>query len=150
MDRDNPWAKLYSPNRKPLRAIKDFALENVNAVAQYSAYVTHGEVDSMEAIAPGSGAVIRRGIKKIAAFRDETGVVHTHSAICPHLGGVVCWNQTERTWDCPCHGSRFDAYGHVIDGPANADLAPTEHEDTPHPHVPEHLPPTPTHPKNNL
>ena len=66
--------------------------------------------------------IIRRGLTKIAAYRDEHGVLHERQAICTHLGCVVAWNSTEKSWDCPCHGSRFDALGHVLNGPANSDI----------------------------
>jgi len=62
---------------------------------------------------PGKGGVVRRGLAKLAVYRDEHGVCHEHSAMCPHLGCVVAWNDVERTWDCPCHGSRFHADGTV-------------------------------------
>jgi Rieske Fe-S protein len=67
--------------------------------------------------------VIRRGLAKVAVYRDRSGNLHQRSAVCPHLGCVVAWNQAERSWDCPCHGSRFNCVGKVINGPANRDLA---------------------------
>jgi Rieske Fe-S protein len=85
-----------------------------------------GEVESTEEIKPESGAVVRRGMKKIAAYKDRDGAVNELSAVCPHLGCIVDWNSLEKTWDCPCHGSRFDALGHVIMGPANSDLPPVD------------------------
>ena len=66
---------------------------------------------------------MRHGLTKVAVYRDETGSCTAHSAVCPHLGCVVHWNPTEKTWDCPCHGSRFDPLGQVINGPAVAPLA---------------------------
>jgi Rieske Fe-S protein len=81
-------------------------------------------VASTQEIAPGTGAVVRRGLAKVAAFRDVEGILHECSAVCPHLGCLVEWNHGESTWDCPCHGSRFDKQGHVLGGPANSDLAP--------------------------
>jgi Rieske Fe-S protein len=60
-------------------------------------------------------------------YRDADGQLHELSAVCPHLGCIVHWNAVEKTWDCPCHGSRFAAQGRVINGPANRDLAPAEH-----------------------
>jgi Rieske Fe-S protein len=80
-------------------------------------------VKSADAIGRDSGAIVRRGLEKLAVYRDANGVLHEHSATCTHLGCIVRWNSSERTWDCPCHGSRFDAYGHVINGPANRPLA---------------------------
>ena len=71
----------------------------------------------------GEGAVLRRGLHKVAAWRDDAGAVHLHSAVCPHLGCVVHFNGAERSWDCPCHGSRFDARdGHSLNGPADRGL----------------------------
>lgn len=122
LGKENEWATLYDPSRKTLRAAKDFLKENVNVAEQFVDYVTPGDVDSPAEIAPGSGAIIRRGLKKIAAYKDETGTVHELSAVCRHLGCIVDWNSLEKTWDCPCHGSRYDAHGHVIMGPANSDL----------------------------
>jgi glycine/D-amino acid oxidase-like deaminating enzyme/nitrite reductase/ring-hydroxylating ferredoxin subunit len=121
-ERPNRWADLYDPSRKTLGALREFARENLNVAAQYSDLVTPGEVE-LEAIRPGTGAVVRRGLTKIAAYRDAGGVLHQRSAICPHLGCVVAWNGVEQTWDCPCHGSRFACDGRVVQGPANSDLA---------------------------
>jgi glycine/D-amino acid oxidase-like deaminating enzyme/nitrite reductase/ring-hydroxylating ferredoxin subunit len=116
--RDNPWAALYDPSRITLRAAPEFAKENLNVAVQYADLVTAGDIDSTDQLAADSGAVLRRGLSKIAAYRDTTGQLHEFSAICPHLGCVIQWNSTEKTWDCPCHGSRFEAQGEVINGPA--------------------------------
>jgi glycine/D-amino acid oxidase-like deaminating enzyme/nitrite reductase/ring-hydroxylating ferredoxin subunit len=124
--RTNPWEALYDPSRVTLRAAADFARENSNMALQYADWLTGGDVSSADEIAPGSGAILRRGLEKIAAYRDEQGRLHERLAGCPHLGCVVHWNRSESTWDCPCHGSRFDRYGKVINGPANRDLAPAE------------------------
>jgi Rieske Fe-S protein len=129
-NRDNDWKKLYDPSRKTLKAMGEFAKENLNVAAQYVDYVTGGDVKDAEEIAQGSGAIVRRGVQKLAIYRDEAGVLHEMSAICPHLGCVVDWNDTEKTWDCPCHGSRFSALGKVVNGPANTDLSPAEDNDT--------------------
>ncbi|MEK6324183.1 MAG: FAD-dependent oxidoreductase [Acidobacteriota bacterium] len=124
MGRECSWASLYDPSRKTLRASLEFARENLNVAAQYVGdYLTGGDVDSVDEIAPGEGAIIRRGLEKIAAYRDERGILHQRSAVCPHLWCIVSWNTSEKTWDCPCHGSRYDQYGRVINGPANSDLA---------------------------
>ena len=74
-------------------------------------------------IANDEGAVLRKGAVKVAVYRDPTGALHECSAVCPHLGCIVAWNPAEKTWDCPCHGSRFDKFGEVINGPANVGLA---------------------------
>src|SRR5205814_4153431 len=93
-------------------------------LAQFGDYATAGQVDAVADIKPGTGALIRHGLKKAAAYRDSRGVLHECSAICPHLGCIVDWNPTEKTWDCPCHGSRFDPYGKVVNGPAIVELSP--------------------------
>jgi glycine/D-amino acid oxidase-like deaminating enzyme/nitrite reductase/ring-hydroxylating ferredoxin subunit len=120
--RDNAWAGLYDPARKSLRALKDFARENLNVAVQYKDLATPGDVAGEDEIRRGQGAVVRHGLKKVAVFRDAEGTVHRMSAVCPHLGCIVDWNSTEQTWDCPCHGSRFSATGKVFQGPANGDL----------------------------
>ncbi len=121
--RENPWAALYNPSRITLSASLVFARENLNVAGQYFDWIKPSQVNSTDEIAPGAGAVIRRGVHRFAAYRDEHNQVHECSAVCPHLGCLVAWNDAEKTWDCPCHGSRFDAYGGVINGPANTDLA---------------------------
>jgi len=120
--RKNPWADLYDPGRVRAGAVAEFAKENVNVAAQYLDLVKPGEVESADRIPPGSGAVLREGLSRIAVYRDEQGLVHRRSAMCTHLGCVVAWNDLEKTWDCPCHGSRFDALGPVRNGPAIAGL----------------------------
>lgn len=120
--RTNAWEDLYSPSRMRLRALPEYASENINVAGQYADYVTAGDIKSESDLKPGNGAIMRDGVTKIAVFRDETGQVHKLSAVCPHLGCVVAWNSTEETWDCPCHGSRFSAKGRVYQGPANSDL----------------------------
>ena len=126
MGRENEWATLYEPSRKTLRALPKFAAENLNVAVQYADYVTPGEVDSADGIERGEGAIVRRGLSKVAVYKDGTGAVHERSAVCQHLGCVVSWNSLEKTWDCPCHGSRYDARGRVINGPANNDLPHAE------------------------
>ena len=123
LGRDHPWAKLYDPSRKTLRATGEFLRENLNMAVQYTDWVTGGDTANEEDILPGQGAVIRKGLQKVAVHRDRDGNLHRCSAVCPHLGGIVHWNSEERTWDCPAHGSRFDSTGHVLNGPANSDLA---------------------------
>ncbi len=126
LGRENSWQTLYDPSRKPLRALGEFTSENLNVARQYADWVTGGDVGSVDKVPPGSGAVLRRGLSKTAVYRDPEGNVHACSAVCPHLGCIVDWNDAEKTWDCPCHGSRFDSSGKVINGPANGDLAEEE------------------------
>jgi Rieske Fe-S protein len=120
------WAALYDPSRLTMKAASDYARENANVVKQYADWVRPGEVESVRQIASGQGAVVRRGVHRIAAYRDPSGELHEFSARCTHLGCSVRWNATEASWDCPCHGSRFSAMGEVLSGPARAALSPAE------------------------
>lgn len=123
LGRKNPWAGLYDPSRVSPRAVGEFAKENLDVAAQYAQHLTPGDASSASDIPPGSGAILRRGLKKIAAYRDNDGTLHELSAVCTHLGCVVAWNPAESSWDCPCHGSRFDPRGRVLNGPAIRDLS---------------------------
>jgi glycine/D-amino acid oxidase-like deaminating enzyme/nitrite reductase/ring-hydroxylating ferredoxin subunit len=124
LGRDNPWATLYDPRRLSLRALGTALRENMNTAAQYADWVSTDQVEHVDQIALGQGAVVRRGLRRVAVYRDLDGDLHAMSAACPHLGGVVQWNAAERTWDCPCHGSRFDPCGRLLNGPAIKDLEP--------------------------
>jgi glycine/D-amino acid oxidase-like deaminating enzyme/nitrite reductase/ring-hydroxylating ferredoxin subunit len=126
LKRQNAWAALYDPSRITLRATPKFAEENLNVAVQYADLLTDGDIASPDQLAADSGAILRRGLRKIAVYRDVDGNLHELSALCPHLGCIVQWNSGEKTWDCPCHGSRFDARGTVINGPAITDLGPAE------------------------
>lgn len=127
--RENPWAKLYDPSRKTLRAAKEFLSENLNVAKQYGEWITGGNKQSEADIPAGTGAVIREGVSKVAVYRDASGVAHKFSAVCPHLGCIVSWNRAEKTWDCPCHGSRFVCTGEVMVGPANKGLQPISNKE---------------------
>jgi Rieske Fe-S protein len=123
---DHPWKDAFSPSRKPVGGVTDFVTENLNVAGEYVVgYLGGGDVSSVEDIRPGCGAVARFGLHKVAVYRDPNGDYHGCSAVCPHLGAVVSWNDATKTWDCPAHGSRFDRHGKVIQGPANADLERT-------------------------
>ena len=120
--RSNPWETLYDPSRKSLRAAPTYAKEAVRMAAQYADWVAPGDVKSADDVAPDSGAVLKEGLSPVAVYREPDGTLHKLSAVCVHLGCIVRWNATERTWDCPCHGSRYDRFGTVINGPANSNL----------------------------
>lgn len=124
MGRPNAWETLYNPSRISLRATGKFLIENVNVAAQYVDWFTpKGDTDFAN-LPLGEGVVVRDGLKMVAAFKNEDGNMELMSAVCPHLAGIVQWNTVEKSWDCPCHGSRFDCHGKVIEGPAFQDLKP--------------------------
>jgi len=122
LGRDNPWAELYDPSRLPVKAVGTLISEGANMARQYLDWVTGGEGRQAESLQPGEGAVDRSGLTKIAVCRTESGDVHALSATCPHLGAIVHWNAADQTWDCPAHGSRFNADGCVFHGPSTTDL----------------------------
>ena len=118
---DHPWRRLYEPGRKRLNGA--WLEENANVALQYRDWVSSGDVESGARIGKGEGAVVRHGLHRFALYRSGDDVVHAFSARCPHLGCAVRWNAIEKSWDCPCHGSRFAAHdGHVLNGPALSGL----------------------------
>jgi glycine/D-amino acid oxidase-like deaminating enzyme/nitrite reductase/ring-hydroxylating ferredoxin subunit len=129
MGRENPWKDLYEPSRKTVMSVPTYVKENANFVGKMVAdWARASEVDSVGEIPAGKGAIMRQGAGKIAVYKDEKGKVHTCSAICTHLGCIVQWNGGEKTWDCPCHGSRFDTDGSVLNGPATHALKDKENK----------------------
>ena len=122
----HPFAEVYDPRRKPksLSSLASYVHENLNTAGQYADWIAPSDVASVSEIARGEGAVLRGGLCRVAVYVDESGAQHELSATCPHLGGVVSWNTAEKSWDCPCHGSRFDCHGKVVTGPATSDLEP--------------------------
>jgi glycine/D-amino acid oxidase-like deaminating enzyme/nitrite reductase/ring-hydroxylating ferredoxin subunit len=122
--RKNPWEEIYSPSRFTVKAFRDYIKENLDAVSGYSDWMKEQTEEDYDSIPAGEGAVFRRGMKMIAAYKDMNQHIELRSAVCPHLGGIVKWNSSEKSWDCPCHGSRFDCHGKLLDGPANKDLKP--------------------------
>ena len=123
VDGEHPWAALYDPARKRLTG--DWLEENANVALQYRDWLAAGDSNDVAALPPGQGAVIRHGLHRFALYRNEDGSLSALSARCPHLGCAVRWNALERSWDCPCHGSRFAAAdGHVLNGPARSGLEP--------------------------
>jgi glycine/D-amino acid oxidase-like deaminating enzyme/nitrite reductase/ring-hydroxylating ferredoxin subunit len=117
-----PWADFYDPSRVAASAAKNFIVENITAVKNFAEYVARGELKSIDELKLGRGAIIREGLRKIAAYRDHAGRVHRLSAACTHLGCHLHWNSLEQCWDCPCHGSHFAIDGTPLNGPAVAAL----------------------------
>lgn len=122
----NKWADTYDINRhNPLKAAKNYLKENLNVLGEYMKdFPGFADVDEFKEIKQGEGKVISVGGEKIAAYRDESNKVHTMSAVCTHMKCIVNFNNAGKSWDCPCHGSRFDMDGAVLEGPALTDLLP--------------------------
>jgi Rieske Fe-S protein len=126
VDGKSPWADVYAPSRKPIGALGNYISENVTALKNFSEYIAPGEISSFDELKPGEGAILRQGLKKLAAYRDSDGTMHLRSAACTHIGCHLHWNSFEICWDCPCHGSMFDVDGTPLNAPAIADLEKIE------------------------
>ncbi|MBL7697927.1 MAG: FAD-dependent oxidoreductase [Chitinophagaceae bacterium] len=120
--KDNTWAELYSPKRIPVKLPGRFLSEAFNMAKQYGDYIKKGDVEEGNQLANDEGGILSKGLRKIALYRDKSGTLHAYSAVCPHLGCVLQWNADEKTFDCPCHGSRFSKEGAVLNGPAISGL----------------------------
>jgi Rieske Fe-S protein len=122
--RRNPWAELFDAGRAAIRrGLWEYVKEN----ADYPYYLMRdrfagAEGKSLRSVRRGQGKIIEHQGSKVAAYRGPDGVLSLHSATCTHMGCIVRWNDGERTWDCPCHGSRFTTEGDVISGPAEKPL----------------------------
>ena len=122
--RRNPWADLFDANRTAIRRGRwDYIKEN----ADYPYYLMRSrfagaEGRSFRAVKRGEGKIIENHGTKVAAYRHPDGTLSVRSATCTHMACIVAWNPSERTWDCPCHGSRFTPEGNVISGPAEKPL----------------------------
>ena len=121
---DNPWAQLYDAHRLKVRGgTSMFVKENAKVARHWVGDgLARGDAERIEDVAAGEGAIVRVRTERVAVYRDEDGSLHTLSPVCTHLACHVSWNRAEKTWDCPCHGSRFSADGGVIQGPAVKDL----------------------------
>jgi glycine/D-amino acid oxidase-like deaminating enzyme/nitrite reductase/ring-hydroxylating ferredoxin subunit len=133
--RANPWADLYAATRvKPVSAAVTYASENVDFPMHLVTDRLHPpDAKTPDDIRPGEGKTVRVRGERLAVYRDPQGNAHALSSVCTHLGCLVKFNNAEKTWDCPCHGSRFGIDGAVLDGPATRPLAkkmldPTRHE----------------------
>jgi glycine/D-amino acid oxidase-like deaminating enzyme/nitrite reductase/ring-hydroxylating ferredoxin subunit len=142
LGKSNPWTALYDPSREPRKEPSANAWGDVgqtqdggeeNSTDQQgkqendkksSSKGEEEEISSLENLKERQGIVLEE--KKIAAYKDHKGQLHTYSAICTHLGCIVTWNNSEKSFDCPCHGSRFSSTGNVINGPANTALGNTQ------------------------
>jgi glycine/D-amino acid oxidase-like deaminating enzyme/nitrite reductase/ring-hydroxylating ferredoxin subunit len=119
--KSNPWTKLFAPDRKPVAGFLDYVRENKD----YLSYFIRDwlrPTAQLESLRRSTGDILKVDGKKCAVYCDQHGKRTVLSAICPHMGCIVAWNDAEKTWDCPCHGSRFAATGELIAGPAESNL----------------------------
>jgi glycine/D-amino acid oxidase-like deaminating enzyme/nitrite reductase/ring-hydroxylating ferredoxin subunit len=122
--RPNRYEDLFRPSRiKPIDGFSEFVKENADVAYHFVAdRVGIHETDSLKRLQPGTGKVVEVDGEKIAAYRDEQGTIHALSPVCTHAGCIVNWNGEEKSWDCPCHGARYDIRGNVLTGPATKNL----------------------------
>jgi glycine/D-amino acid oxidase-like deaminating enzyme/nitrite reductase/ring-hydroxylating ferredoxin subunit len=121
--RTSPWAALFAPHRVSLRGAPKLAMLNAKAAVQLVGdRLRPAEVTDPADIPPGQARVLRDGLAHTGVYRDDGGNLHAVSLRCTHLGCLVRFNGAESSWDCPCHGSRFDVDGAVLEGPASRPL----------------------------
>lgn len=118
----NKWEDLYNPSRISLKSTGDFIRETGNMASQYLDWLSTSDLKNTADLPAGHGDILSIGLKKIAVYRDYDNSLKAFSAVCPHLGCIVQWNTNEKSFDCPCHGSRFAADGTVMNGPAVSNL----------------------------
>ncbi|MCA1812466.1 MAG: FAD-dependent oxidoreductase [Halobacteriales archaeon] len=119
LERRTVWDAMLDPSRKQVGSIREFVGENLDLLQSWAGrLVPTSEAPGLGAIAPGDGAVLTTRRGKVAVSRDAEGTLQACSATCTHLGCTVGWNAAEKSWDCPCHGSRFAPDGKVLNGPA--------------------------------
>ena len=127
LGRASRWAALYSAGRiKPLASAQEFLKHNVETQVHWARdwVLGHTEAESVDEVARGEGKIVRVNGRRLAIYRDDEGTLRAVSPVCTHLGCLVQFNRAERSWDCACHGSRFDTDGTVLHGPATRALAP--------------------------
>jgi len=124
LGKENKYAELFSPSRiKPVAGFAEFVKENLDVAYHFiNDRLSIKDISSLNDISPDTGAVIDFHNHKLAIYKDIAGEIHALSPVCPHAKCIVCWNNAEKSWDCPCHGSRFDIDGQVLTGPAEKAL----------------------------
>ncbi|GAA4432326.1 FAD-dependent oxidoreductase [Ravibacter arvi] len=124
MSGESEFESLFSPSRlKPLASAKNLVMENADVVAEWLAgFWKNDKISLLTELAPGDARVVEWEGKSLAIYKSETGKIYAVNAVCPHFGCKVSWNNTERSWDCPCHGSRFSFDGSLLTGPALSGL----------------------------
>jgi glycine/D-amino acid oxidase-like deaminating enzyme/nitrite reductase/ring-hydroxylating ferredoxin subunit len=122
--KENVYAELFSTSRiKPIAGFTEFIKENADVAYHFVAdRLSIPGADSLSLLKPGTGQVMEYEGKKIAAYRDEAGIMHLLNPVCTHAKCIVNWNAEEKSWDCPCHGARYDIEGKVLNGPAERGL----------------------------
>jgi len=114
---DSPWAPVFNPSRFNLASIKPLLVQNADVAKELVSGKIARLPEDVE-VKPGEAQMVEVEGQKMGVFWDDEGELHWVDTTCTHLGCELKWNQAERTWDCPCHGSRFNYDGDVVEGPA--------------------------------
>ncbi len=124
LNRENPLIELFNPNRvKPVAGFTNFISHNAGVVSNFAGKLFSGEkIYELAELAPGEGKIVKYEGEKIGLYKDDNGKLHAVNPVCTHMKCEVSWNGAERSWDCPCHGARYDCDGKVITGPADHSL----------------------------
>ncbi|NTS40631.1 FAD-dependent oxidoreductase [Flavisolibacter sp. BT320] len=128
---ESVYADLFRPGRvKPVAGFTEFVKENADVVAQFVGKRLGAEkIEGLAEIAPGDGKLVKYEGSTLAVYKDESGKIYALNPVCTHAKCVVDWNGAEKTWDCPCHGARYNLNGEVITGPAQRALEKVSIED---------------------
>ena len=119
--------RLFDPKRKPIRAAGTYLKHGLEMGSRYRRWLSRGDVNDIEDIPRCEGAVVTQGwAAHVCVYKDEGGGVHGFNAVCPHLGAILKWNESEKSWDCPAHGSRWNRMGEIVNGPAKSNLDKVE------------------------
>ena len=130
LGKENSWSELYDPRRRNGSIVKELPsmlAHDIQINTQYKRFL-QSDITDVEDLGLEQGGVLntKTSKKPIAVYKDGEGKIHRMSALCPHMKGVLCWNKSEKSWDCPVHGSRFSKDGKQICGPANVDMHPED------------------------
>lgn len=122
--RESKYADLFNPNRiKPVAGFANFVKENADVVTHLiGGYFSHEKIESLSELAHGEARIVKYEGHRLAIYKDENGQLHAVNPVCPHAKCSVAWNNAEKSWDCPCHGSRFSYDGELLTGPSRSDL----------------------------
>jgi Rieske Fe-S protein len=128
---DNKYAELFDPGRiKMVAGFSNFVKENADVVSKFIGMrFSYEQVSSLVELAPGEAMLAEWEGNKVALYKDENSKVHALDPVCPHAKCIVDWNNAEKSWDCPCHGSRFAPNGALLTGPATTGLTQIKWED---------------------
>jgi Rieske Fe-S protein len=124
----NKYEDVFDPRRvKPIAGFTNFVKENVDVAKELiTRWLTKEKIDELAALAPGEARVVTFEDNRIALYKDEQNNLHAINPVCTHMKCIVSWNNTEQSWDCPCHGARYNAEGIVLTGPSTDGLKPVD------------------------